>query len=124
MVIGSYTLTDFDRNVLPPGLIDHSEWTDENGPNNALRINGLGAPRAFYTPIVREIGFPDVCYGEDYAVGLAISRQYHIGRIYESLYLCRRWEDNTDHGLTRDRINANNFYKDTLRTLELKARMK
>lgn len=124
MVIGSYTLTDFDRNVLPPGLIDHAEWTDENGPNNALRINGLGAPRAFYTPVVRSIGFPDVCYGEDYAVGLAISRQYHIGRIFESLYLCRRWEDNSDHALSRDRINANNYYKDTLRTLELKSRMK
>lgn len=123
MVIGSYTLTDINKNILPPGLIDHAEWTDENGANNALRINGLGAPRAFYTPVVRSIGFPDVCYGEDYAVGLAISRQYHIGRIYESLYLCRRWEDNTDHALSRERINANNFYKDTLRTLELKARM-
>ncbi len=122
MVIGSYTLTDFNRNILPPGLIDHSEWTDENGTNNALRINGLGAPRAFFTPIAREIGFPDVCYGEDYAMGLAISRKYLIGRIYESLYLCRRWEDNTDHALSRDRINNNNYYKDHIRTLELKAR--
>ncbi len=122
MVIGSYTLTDFNRNILSPGLIDHSEWTDENGTNNALRINGLGAPRAFFTPIAREIGFPDVCYGEDYAMGLAISRKYLIGRIYESLYLCRRWEDNTDHALSRDRINNNNYYKDHIRTLELKAR--
>ena len=123
MVIGSYTLTDFNRNILPPGLIDHAEWTDENGANNALRINGLGAPRAFYTPIARNIGFPDTCYGEDYAMGLAISRQYHIGRIYESLYLCRRWEDNTDHSLSRDRINQNNYYKDSIRTLELKTRI-
>lgn len=122
MVIGSYTLTDFDGNVLPPGLIDHAEWTDTNGPNNALRINGLGAPRAFVTAVAREIGFPDVSYGEDYAMGLAISRRYRIGRIYESLYLCRRWEDNTDHALTPERINRNNFYKDTLRTLELRAR--
>ncbi|WP_280121074.1 glycosyltransferase family 2 protein [Duncaniella muricolitica] len=123
MVIGSYTLTDFNRNILPPGLIDHAEWTDENGANNALRINGLGAPRAFYTPIARNIEFPDTCYGEDYAMGLAISRQYHIGRIYESLYLCRRWEDNTDHSLSRDRINQNNYYKDSIRTLELKTRI-
>lgn len=122
MVIGSYTLTDFDRNVIPPGLIDHAEWTDENGANNALRINGLGAPRSFYTPVARKIGFPDVCYGEDYAMGLAISRDYHIGRIYESLYLCRRWEDNTDHALTREKINANNYYKDTIRTIELTRR--
>ena len=122
MVIGSYTLTDFNRNILPPGLIDHAEWTDDNGTNNALRINGLGAPRAFFTPIARSIGFPDVCYGEDYAMGLAISRNHHIGRIYESLYLCRRWEDNTDHALSRDRINQNNYYKDSIRTLELKAR--
>ena len=100
-------------------MIDHAEWTDENGANNALRINGLGAPRAFYTPVARAIGFPDVCYGEDYAMGLAISREYHIGRIYESLYLCRRWEDNTDHGLSRERVNANNYYKDSIRTMEL-----
>lgn len=122
MVIGAYTLTDFDGNVLPPGLIDHAEWTDENGPNNALRINGLGAPRAFYTPVAKEIGFPDTCYGEDYAMGLAISGKYRIGRIFDSLYLCRRWEDNSDHGLDRERVNRNNFYKDTLRTIELKAR--
>ena len=124
MVIGSYTLTDFDGNVLPPGLIDHAEWTDENGPNNALRINGLGAPRAFFTPVARAIGFPDVCYGEDYAMGLAISRSYRIGRIYDSLYLCRRWEDNTDHALSPERINRNNLYKDRLRTLEIMARQK
>ncbi|MDE6377670.1 MAG: glycosyltransferase family 2 protein, partial [Duncaniella sp.] len=124
MVIGSYTLTDFQGNILPPGLIDHAEWTDANGPNNALRINGLGAPRAFYSPVARAIQFPDVCYGEDYAMALAISRDYTISRIYESLYLCRRWEDNTDHALSPERINANNTYKDTLRTIELRARMR
>ena len=123
MVIGSYTLTDFHGNILPPGLIDHAEWTDSNGPNNALRINGLGAPRAFFTPIARAIGFPDVCYGEDYAMALAISRDYPISRIYESLYLCRRWEDNTDHALSPERVNSNNTYKDTLRTIELQARI-
>ena len=122
MVIGSYTLTDFECNILPPGLIDHSEWTAENGANNALRINGLGAPRAFFTPVARALGFPDVCYGEDYAMGLAISRRYLIGRIYESLYLCRRWHDNTDHALSREKINQNNYYKDYIRTLELKER--
>lgn len=122
MVIGSYTLTDFHGNVITPGLIDHAEWTDDNGPNNALRINGLGAPRAFYTPIARSIAFPDVCYGEDYAMGLAVSRRYRIGRIYDSLYLCRRWEDNSDHALSRDRINSNNYYKDTIRTIEISAR--
>lgn len=122
MVIGSYILTDFECNILPPGLIDHSEWTAENGANNALRINGLGAPRAFFTPVARALGFPDVCYGEDYAMGLAISRRYLIGRIYESLYLCRRWHDNTDHALSREKINQNNYYKDYIRTLELKER--
>ena len=122
MVIGSYTLTDFECNILPPGLIDHSEWTAENGANNALRINGLGAPRAFFTPVARALGFPDVCYGEDYAMGLALSRRYLIGRIYESLYLCRRWHDNTDHALSREKINQNNYYKDYIRTLELKER--
>ncbi len=122
MVIGSYTLTDIDGNILPPGLIDHAEWTDDNGANNALRINGLGAPRAFYTPLAREIAFPDVSYGEDYAMGLAISRDHRIGRIYESLYLCRRWEDNTDHALPIEKINRNNLYKDYLRTLEINAR--
>ncbi len=124
MVIGSYTLTDIDGNILPPGLIDHREWTDSNGPNNALRINGLGAPRAFFTPVARLIGFPDVCYGEDYAMGLAISRSYRIGRIYESLYLCRRWEDNTDHSLSLERINRNNYYKDFIRSYELAIRKK
>lgn len=123
MVIGSYSLTDFDGNPLPPGLIDHAEWTDENGPNNALRINGLGAPRAFFTPIAREINFPDVSYGEDYAMGLAICRNYPIGRIYESLYSCRRWEGNSDHALSPERINANNYYKDRIRTIELLARI-
>ena len=122
MVAGSYTLTDFDRNVIPPGVIDHREWTDENGHNNLLRINGLGAPRAFFTPVAREIGFPDVSYGEDYAMGLAISRKFRIGRIFESLYLCRRWTGNTDHGLSREKINANNRFKDWLRTSELMAR--
>lgn len=124
MVIASYQITDFNLNELPPGLIDHREWTEVNGPNNALRINGLGAPRAFYTPIIREINFPNVSYGEDYAVGLEISRQYKIGRIYNSLYLCRRWEDNTDAILDLNKINQNNFYKDKIRTIELFARMK
>lgn len=123
MVIGSYSLTDFDGNPLPPGLIDHAEWTDGNGPNNALRINGLGAPRAFYTPVAREINFPDVSYGEDYAMGLAISRVHRIGRIYESLYSCRRWEGNSDHALSEDRINRNNLYKDRIRTIELYSRI-
>lgn len=123
MVIGSYTLTDFDCNVIPPGKIDHSEWTAHNGRNNALRINGLGAPRAFFTPVARAIGFPDTCYGEDYAMGLAISRSHRIGRIYNSLYLCRRWNDNTDHALSLDRINRNNLYKDSLRTAEILKRI-
>lgn len=124
MVIGSYTLTDFRLNVIPPGLIDHAEWTDANGRNNALRINGLGAPRAFFTPLAREVGFPDTCYGEDYAMGLRLSREYRIGRIYENLYFCRRWEGNSDSALPVARINANNRYKDRLRTIELKARQK
>lgn len=115
MIVGSYTLTDFNGKEIPPGLIAHSEWTDDNGRNNALRINGLGAPRAFYTPIAREIRFPDVSYGEDYAMGLAISGQYRIGRIYESLYLCRRWEGNSDSGLTIEAMNRNDIYKDSLR---------
>lgn len=123
MVIGSYTLTDFNRNPIPPGIIDHREWTPDNGRNNALRINGLGAPRAFFTPIAREIKFPNTSYGEDYAMGLNISRHYHIGRIWQSIYLCRRWEGNTDAALSIDRINANNLYKDHLRTWELQARM-
>lgn len=119
MVIGSYQLVDFRLNPLPPGLIDHKEWTDLNGPNNALRINGLGAPRAFFTPVVREVGFSNVSYGEDYAVGLRISAQYRIGRIYESLYLCRRWEGNSDAALSQERVNRNNAYKDWIRTQEL-----
>ena len=122
MVIGSYRMCDFDLNTLPPGLIDHKEWTDENGCNNALRINGLGAPRAFFTPLVRQIQFPNTSYGEDYALGLAFSRRYRIGRIYEELYLCRRWGGNSDAALSIDRVNANNLYKDRLRTMELKAR--
>ena len=124
MVIGSYRMTNFKLEEIPPGIIDHSEWTPENGPNNALRINGLGAPRAFYTPVLREIRVPNVSYGEDYAVGLAISREYKIGRIYEPLYLCRRWKDNTDASLDINKLNAHNFYKDRIRTIELKARMK
>jgi len=119
MVIGSYKLTDFNLNEIPPGIIDHREWTDENGHNNALRINGLGAPRAFYTPIITEIKFPNVSYGEDYSVGLAISRQFKVGRIYEPVYLCRRWEGNTDASLSLERQNSNNFYKDSLRTKEI-----
>ncbi len=124
MVIGSYTLTDFDLNIIPPGLIAHAEWTDQNGANNALRINGLGAPRAFYTPVARRLRFPDTCYGEDYAMGLRISRQYRIGRIFDNLYYCRRWGGNSDSNLSRDRLNANNRYKDALRTTELRARKK
>lgn len=122
MVIGSYQITDFNLNELPPGLIDHREWTPDNGANNALRINGLGAPRAFYTPLLRTINIPNVSYGEDYAVGLELSRTYKIGRIYHSIYLCRRWEDNTDAKLDIDKINQNNFYKDKIRTIELLAR--
>lgn len=124
MVIGSYTMTDFDLNILPPGLIDHSEWTDANGANNALRINGLGAPRAFFTPLLRKIGFPNTSYGEDYAVALRISRDYRIGRIFTSLYLCRRWEGNSDAALSVEKTNANNTYKDFLRTVELDARIR
>ncbi len=123
MVVGSYMLTDFDGNPLPPGLIDHKEWTDQNGANNALRINGLGAPRAFFTPIARKISFPDVSYGEDYAMGLAVSRHFRISRIYEPLYSCRRWEGNSDHALSEERINRNNSYKDRVRTIELLARI-
>ncbi len=122
MVTGSYKLTNFDLKEIPPGIIDHREWTDENGHNNALRINGFGAPRAFYTPKVREIKFPNVSYGEDYAIGLAISGKYKVGRIYEPIYLCRRWEGNTDASLSIERQNRNNFYKDGLRTDEIIAR--
>lgn len=122
MVIGSYRMVDFQLNTLPPGLIDHKEWTDENGRNNALRINGLGAPRAFQTSILRQIGFPNTSYGEDYAVGLAISRKFRIARIYDELYLCRRWEGNSDAALSVDKVNRNNQYKDSIRTLEISAR--
>ena len=122
MVVGSYRLCNFALETLPPGIIDHREWTEENGMNNALRINGLGAPRAFYTPVIREIGFPNVSYGEDYAVGIAISRTYRLGRIYDPIYLCRRWEGNSDAALSPERVAAHNHYKDSLRTQELRAR--
>ena len=122
MVVGSYNLTDFNLNTLPPGIINHKEWTIENGANNILRVNGFGAPRAFFTPVIREIGFPNVSYGEDYSVGLAISRKYAVGRIYEPIYLCRRWSGNTDASLTREQTNRNNFYKDQLRTNEISIR--
>lgn len=107
-----------------PGLIDHREWTDENGPNNALRINGLGAPRAFRTAVLRQIGFPNTSYGEDYALGLRLSRSYPLARIYDELYLCRRWEGNSDAALSLEKQNANNAYKDQLRTIELRARIR
>ena len=122
MVVGSYRMCDFELNTLPPGLIAHREWTDENGPNNALRINGLGAPRAFFTPLLRQIQLPNTSYGEDYAMGLWFSRRYRIGRIYDELYLCRRWGGNSDANLSVERVNANNLYKDRLRTIEIKAR--
>jgi SpoIID/LytB domain protein len=124
MIIGSYRMCDFELNTLPPGLIDHKEWTDDNGPNNALRINGLGAPRAFFTPILRSIGFPNTSYGEDYALGLVFSRHFRIGRIFTELYLCRRWGGNSDSALSVEKTNANNLYKDRLRTIELQARMR
>ena len=122
MIVGSYRMCDFDLNTLPPGLISHAEWTDENGMNNALRINGLGAPRAFFTPLLRHIQFPNTSYGEDYAAGLAFSRRYRIGRIYKELYLCRRWGGNSDAALSVEKVNANNLYKDRLRTMEIMAR--
>lgn len=122
MIVGSYRMCDFNLNTLPPGLIDHAEWTDENGPNNALRINGLGAPRAFFTPLLRQLQFPNTSYGEDYAMALAFCRRYKIGRIFSELYLCRRWGGNSDAALSQDKINANNLYKDRLRTVELSAR--
>lgn len=123
MIIGTYRITDFNLNELPPGIIDHREWTPENGHNNALRINGLGAPRAFWSPLLRRINFPVVKYGEDYAVALRISREYRIGRIWDVLYDCRRWEDNSDAALDSEKVNANNLYKDRLRTWELEARI-
>lgn len=122
MIVGTYRICDFELNTLPPGVIDHREWSEENGRNNALRINGLGAPRAFFTPVIREVGFPNVSYGEDYAVGLQISRNYRIGRIYDVLYLCRRWGGNSDAALSHEKVNANNLYKDRLRTAEYEAR--
>lgn len=124
MVVGSYEITDFALQPLPPGVIDHKEWTPENGRNNALRINGLGAPRAFFTQLVRETPFPNTCYGEDYFMGITLSRHYPIGRLYEVLYRCRRWEGNSDAALPNERVNANNFYKDRLRTTELLARIR
>jgi len=123
MVVGTYCLTDIDMNTIPPGVIDHKEWTPENGRNNALRINGLGAPRAFYTPLLRAINVPNTSYGEDYALGLAFSRHHQIGRVYDVVYLCRRWEDNSDHALDINKTNANNLYKDRIRTWELQARI-
>lgn len=122
MVIGTYRITDFELNTIPPGVIDHKEWTDANGRNNALRINGLGAPRGFFTPLARSINFPTTKYGEDYAVALRISREYRIGRIWDVMYNCRRWEDNSDALLSILKENANNLYKDRLRTWELAAR--
>lgn len=123
MVVGTYRMTDFDGNILPPGVIDHKEWTPDNGRNNALRINGLGAPRGFYTPMLREINFPTTKYGEDYAVGLRVSREYQIGRIYDVVYNCRRWDDNSDANCDLIAMNNNNFYKDRIRTWELQARI-
>lgn len=122
MVVGTYELTDIDKNPIPPGVIDHKEWTPENGRNNALRINGLGAPRAFYTPMLREIHVPNTSYGEDYALGLAFSRHYQIGRVYDVVYLCRRWDDNSDANADVVKMNNNNLYKDRIRTWELQAR--
>ena len=123
MVVGTYQMTDFNMNAIPPGIIDHREWTEENGRNNALRINGLGAPRAFWTPLLRKINLPNTSYGEDYALGLRISREYRIGRIYDVLYCCRRWEGNSDAALDIEKVNANNLYKDRIRTWELEARL-
>jgi hypothetical protein len=124
MVVGTYQMTDFKMNPIPPGIIDHKEWTEDNGRNNALRINGLGAPRAFWTPLLRTINLPNTSYGEDYALGLRISREYRIGRIYDVLYNCRRWDGNSDAALDIDRVNANNMYKDRIRTWELEARIR
>jgi hypothetical protein len=124
MVVGTYQMTDFNMNPIPPGIIDHREWTPDNGRNNALRINGLGAPRAFWVPLLRTLNLPNTSYGEDYALGLRISREYQIGRIYDVLYCCRRWEGNSDAALDIDRLNVNNLYKDRIRTWELEARIK
>ena len=124
IVVGTYILTDFNLREIPPGIIDHKEWTIENGHNNILRVNGFGAPRAFYTPVLRKIKIPNVSYGEDYAVGLVISRNYKIARIYEPIYYCRRWEGNSDAQLDIIKLNENNHYKDKLRTFEILARQK
>ena len=124
MVVGTYQMTDFQMNPIPPGVIDHKEWTEDNGRNNALRINGLGAPRAFWTPLLRTVNLPNTSYGEDYALGLRISREYRIGRIYDVLYCCRRWDGNSDAALDIDKVNANNQYKDRIRTWELEARIR
>lgn len=123
MVVGTYMMTDFNMNMIAPGIIDHKEWTPENGRNNALRINGLGAPRAFYTPVLRDVKVPNTSYGEDYALGLNFSRQYQIGRVYDVVYLCRRWEDNSDASLDVVKMNNHNTYKDKIRTWELEARI-
>ena len=123
-VIGTYKLVNKNLEAIPPGVIDHREWTPENGRNNALRVNGLGAPRAFCTHLVREIQFPNVSYGEDYAVGLALSRRYRVGRIYDPIYLCRRWDGNTDAALSLEQSNKNDFYKDRIRTIEIMARQR
>ena len=122
MVVGSYTIVDFELQTLPPGLIDHREWTNGNGHNNALRINGFGAPRAFRTDLLRKFPLPNVSYGEDYAAALRLSGLYRIGRIYDSLYFCRRWGGNSDSNLSIEKLNRNNFYKDSIRTIELRAR--
>lgn len=122
MVVGAYSVVDFQLRPLPPGLIAHKEWTAANGRNNALRINGFGAPRAFRTQILRAIGVPNTSYGEDYALGLAFSRRFHVARIYDELYLCRRWDGNSDAALTPEQVNRNNAYKDKLRTMEIAAR--
>ena len=123
MVVGTYRMTDFDLNPLPPYVVDHKEWTEENGRNNALRVNGLGAPRGFYVPLLRTLNFPTTKYGEDYAVGLRISREYKIGRIWDVMYNCRRWANNSDAALSVEKVNANNLYKDRIRTWELRARV-
>ena len=123
MVVGTYMMTDFNMNMIAPGIIDHKEWTPENGRNNALRINGLGAPRAFYTPVLREVKVPNTSYGEDYALGLNFSREYQIGRVYDVVYMCRRWDDNSDASLDVVKMNGHNLYKDRIRTWELQARI-
>ena len=123
MVVGTYMMTNFDMEMIAPGIIDHKEWTPDNGRNNALRINGLGAPRAFYTPVLRDIKVPNTSYGEDYALGLNISRNYQIGRVYDVVYLCRRWDDNSDASLDIVKMNGHNLYKDRIRTWELEARI-